>query len=173
MKEKRRFVSTNQERCRKSIPLALVLLDNVPTLILFILGTLIVSVLNPLYGTFYIIYSAFGIFWFWAKICPYCAHYDTLSCPCGYGFISAKLSKRKTGKEFKKVFRANIGILFPCWFIPPAVGTYLLLDYFSFYLLIYVVLFCIIGFLIIPLISKLAGCRNCEIKEDCPWMNKC
>jgi hypothetical protein len=30
--------------------------------------------------------------------------------------------------------------------------------------------FIIIGFALIPAISKLVGCKNCEIKEDCPWM---
>jgi hypothetical protein len=34
------------------------------------------------------------------------------------------------------------------------------------------IIFSITGFVIIPLISKLAGCKNCEIKEDCPWMTK-
>jgi hypothetical protein len=32
------------------------------------------------------------------------------------------------------------------------------------------IIFSIIGFLIIPLISKFVGCKNCEIKDDCPWM---
>jgi hypothetical protein len=30
--------------------------------------------------------------------------------------------------------------------------------------------FVVIGFIIIPVISKQVGCKNCEIKEDCPWM---
>ncbi len=173
MKENPQVVTVNQEKYRKSIPLALILLDNVPTLIMFILGALIISMLTSVYGTFYVIYSAFSIIWFWAKICPYCSHHDTMSCPCGYGVISAKLFKRKTGKDFKKVFKTNIIVLFPCWLIPVAAGTYLLIDNFTFSLLLYVILFCVTGFLIIPLISKMVGCKNCEIKKDCPWMNKC
>ncbi len=38
--------------------------------------------------------------------------------------------------------------------------------------LILAITFSIVGFLIIPLISKLVGCKNCEIKEECPWMQK-
>jgi hypothetical protein len=30
--------------------------------------------------------------------------------------------------------------------------------------------FILIGFFVIPIISKLVGCKNCDIKEDCPWM---
>jgi hypothetical protein len=173
MKEKKSVVTAVREKCRKAIPLPLVLLDNVPTLMMFILGALIISMLSPVYCMVYILYSAFSIIWFWAKICPYCAHYNTSSCPCGYGMISAKLFKRKTGKAFKRVFKTNIGILFPCWFIPPAVGFFLLINDFSFLLLLYIILFSITGFLIIPLISKLVGCKTCEIKEECPWMNRC
>jgi hypothetical protein len=31
--------------------------------------------------------------------------------------------------------------------------------------------FCIIGFAIIPMISKYVGCAGCEIKDKCPWMD--
>jgi len=30
--------------------------------------------------------------------------------------------------------------------------------------------FSLIGFVVIPVISKLVGCKNCEVKEDCQWM---
>jgi len=32
------------------------------------------------------------------------------------------------------------------------------------------VIFSLIGFVVIPVISKLVGCKNCEVREDCPWM---
>jgi hypothetical protein len=173
MKEKIQMAVTVEKKCGKEIPLGLVLLDNIPTISMFILGALIIYPLSHIYSIIYLIYSAASIVWFWARICPFCAHYNTLSCPCGYGIISAKFFKRRTDKEFKKVFKANIITLFPCWIVPLLLGLYLLLYNFSLPTLFYLLLFSITAFLVIPLISKLVGCKNCETKEECPWMNKC
>jgi hypothetical protein len=154
----------------KKIPLWLVLLDNVPTLLLFFLGFIIVCQVSVLGAVIFWIYALFSVVWFWARICPYCHHYGTLSCPCGYGAISAKIFKRRDSKLFKKVFRRNIGIQFPNWFVPLAVALFLISTRYSKGNLYLAISFVLIGFVIIPAISKLVGCRNCEIKEDCPWM---
>jgi hypothetical protein len=37
-------------------------------------------------------------------------------------------------------------------------------------ILILMITFCLVGFVIIPAVSKLVGCKNCELKDDCPWM---
>lgn len=155
---------------KKNIPLWLVLLDNIPTIVLFILGAMLVYQLSAVGSIIFVFYSVFSVIWFWAKICPYCHHYNTLACPCGYGIISSKIFKKRDNKSFKKVFRQNIGIVFPNWFISTAIAIYLLLTRYTTELLILTIAFSLIGFVIIPLISKLVGCKNCEIKEDCPWM---
>jgi hypothetical protein len=154
----------------RRIPLWLVLLDNIPTLLLFILGFLITKQLSLTVAVLYLIYAAASIIWFWALICPYCHHYETYACPCGYGIISAKTFKRKGDKSFRKVFRRNIFIQYPNWFIPLAFAIYLMITSYSNVVLILTVSFVFIGFMIIPVISKLVGCKNCDIKEDCPWM---
>lgn|GEM_PF-502027 len=154
----------------RKIPLWLVLLDNVPTLLLFVLGFLIVYQVSLPGAIAYGVYAMVSVVWFWAKICPYCHHYNTFACPCGYGVISAKFFSRKDDKSFRKVFRRNIGIQFPNWFIPMAVAVYLIITSYSNTVLWLTISFAIIGFVLIPVISKLVGCRNCEIKEDCPWM---
>jgi hypothetical protein len=154
----------------KKIPLWLVLLDNIPTLLLFLLGFLIINQASLTGAVAFGIYALFSVVWFWAKICPYCHHYDTLACPCGYGAISARIFKRKDSKSFRKVFRKNIGIQFPNWFVPLAVALYLISTAYSKTILYLTISFIIVGFIVIPAISKFVGCRNCEIKEDCPWM---
>lgn len=154
----------------KKVPLWLILLDNVPTLILFILGTLIIYQLSIPGAISFGFYALFSVVWFWAKICPYCHHYNTSACPCGYGAISSKFFRKKNDKSFKKVFRQNIVIVFPNWFVPISIAVYLLMTRFTKELLILTISFSIIGFAVIPLISKLVACKNCEIKKDCPWM---
>ena len=154
----------------KKIPLWLVLLDNVPTLTLIALGVWIISGFSVIAAVVFGFYALFSVVWFWWKICPYCHHFDSLACPCGYGVISSRFFKRGRGKSFKKVFRRNIFIQFPNWFVPLGVAIYRLSTNYSTGLLILSIAFCLVGFVIIPSISKLVGCRNCEIKEDCPWM---
>lgn len=155
---------------KKKIPLWLVLLDNIPTLILFVLGAIIVYQISTIGAVIFFVYSLFSIVFFWAKICPFCHHYNTLACPCGYGVISAKLFKRRNDKSFKKAFRQNIGIVFPNWFVPFSIAVYLCVTRFTNEIFILTIAFSLIGFVAIPIISKFGGCKNCEIKEDCPWM---
>ncbi|OGM09578.1 hypothetical protein A2Z67_01410 [Candidatus Woesebacteria bacterium RBG_13_36_22] len=154
----------------RKIPLWLVLLDNIPTLLLFILGFLIINQISTIGAIIYGSYAIFSVIWFWAKICPYCHHYDTHACPCGYGIISPLLFKKKETLSFRKVFKRNLLIVFPNWFVPIGIAGYLLITHYTKNILILTIIFSIIGFIIIPLISKLVGCKNCEIKEECPWM---
>ena len=157
---------------KKKIPLWLVLLDNLPTLVLIILGALLIYQISTIGAIGYVVYSLFSIVWFWAKICPSCHLYDTYACPCGYGVISVKLFKKQENKSFIKVFKQNIGVVFPNWFVPFIIAIYLLVIRYTQEVLILTIAFSLIGFVIIPLISKFVGCKNCEIKEDCPWMLK-
>ena len=160
------------EACARAVPGWLVLLDNVPTLAMYLLGAAILWPLGIGWAAAYLLYSAVSIVLFWKCICPYCHHYGTRACPCGYGVVSARLfrSKRDAGEDFRSVFRDNIGVVFPSWFVPPAVGLCLLWWEFTPARLWLLVAFCVVGFALIPLISKLVGCRNCSVREDCPWM---
>jgi len=99
----------NQSPCHsKAVPLWLVLLDNLPTLALFLLGAVIIGFISYIWAVIFLGYALASVVVFRARICPYCHHYATRACPC--------------------------------------------------------------GFLLIPLVSGLVGCKNCTIREDCPWM---
>ena len=58
----------------------------------------------------------------------------------------------------------------PIWLVPLGIAICLLSTDYSDHVLILTILFCPVGFAVIPLLSRLLGCKNCEIKEDCPWM---
>ena len=160
------------ESCARTIPTWLVLLDNIPTLTLYVLGAAILLPFGILWAWAFFLYSILSVVLFWKRICPYCHHYGTRACPCGYGIISSLFfkSKNSNGNEFRKVFRRNIAIVFPSWFVPFIGGGYLLWNNFSISRMWLFVAFCTIGFVIIPLVSKFVGCRNCSIKDECPWM---
>lgn len=148
----------------RKIPLWMVLLDNIPTLVLFILGFLIISQISFYGGIAYIFYSLFSVVWFWLKICPSCHHYDSLSCPCGYGAISPKFTRKRSDKSFKKVFRNNIWVMVPDWLVPFVIAIVIALTRHTSEILILTISFSIVGFIVIPVISKQVGCKNCEIR---------
>ncbi|MBN2319887.1 MAG: hypothetical protein JXR49_12450 [Acidobacteria bacterium] len=157
--------------CERVVPTWLIVLDNAPTAVLFLLGTAIIWNLHSILSLVFLAYCCLSIVLFWKLICPWCHHFGTTGCPCGYSRIAARLFKKKTGKEFRRVFRRNIVVVFPCWFLPLAAGIYLLWTDYSRALLFLLLAFCFVGFVLIPAISKFVGCRSCEIKDQCPWMS--
>jgi hypothetical protein len=157
--------------CERVVPIWLVAVDNVPTIVMFLLGSALIWKIEPVFSLAFLIYCGFSIVFFWRFICPWCHHFGGSGCPCGYGRIASRFFQRRTGKEFKKVFRQNICVLFPCWIIPLGAGLYLLWTKFSWSLFSLVLSFCLVGFVLIPAISKFVGCKSCEIKADCPWMS--
>jgi len=155
----------------RTVPAWVVIIDNAPTAVMFILGAVLIGKIGPVFAVLYFAYCLLSVFLFWYRICPWCRHFGTSGCPCGYGKISAGLFKSRSGKDFKKVFKRNIGIVFPCWILPFGVGIYLLVTGFSGALLSLFLSFCIVGFVLIPVISKYVGCKSCTLKHDCPWMS--
>ncbi|MBP1623614.1 MAG: hypothetical protein H6Q07_1634, partial [Acidobacteria bacterium] len=71
---------------------------------------------------------------------------------------------------FRKIFRKNIAVMYPCWFVPLAAGVYLLWTRYSGRLLTIFAAFVVIAFILIPAISRFVGCRGCNLKSQCPWM---
>ena len=158
--------------CDRAVPAWLIILDNAPTAALFLLGTVLLWEASPLLSLLFFAYCCLSIILFWLFICPWCNHFGTKSCPCGYSRIAAGLFKRKTGRDFDRVFRRNIVVVFPCWFVPLGAGIYLLLTNYSLTLLFLFLAFCLVGFVLVPVISKFAGCRSCGIKDQCLRMSQ-
>jgi hypothetical protein len=165
-------MQTNQKQCKKVIPAWLLVVDNLPTISLYALGTVMLWHYATWSGIVFLLYSISTFAWFWSRICTACPHFGTYGCPCGYGYISSLIFKKREGREFRKVFNRNLFYLFPAWFIPPAIAIYLLVTEMNPVLLIISIIFCIDGFLFIPLLSKRIVCQNCSIKDSCPWMKK-
>ena len=158
--------------CGRVVPTSTILLDNAPTVALFALGAMILHPIGAAASVAYIAYCTLAIVLFWRLICPHCRHFDTRQCPCGYGIVAARLSSRRDSRGFRKVFARNIGIMFPCWFVPAGAGVFILNRHFDPTLLALLIAFCLLGFILIPLIAKLVGCRGCEIRNECPWMSR-
>jgi hypothetical protein len=152
---------------------ARVLLDNVPYIVTVILGALIVRhSWNILPAIAFAIYGAVGTLWFIVFICPHCNFYGTKACPCGYGSISALFVRKRDSDQFEKIFKKNVPVIFPIWIVPVVAGVNGMARSFSPAMLILLVVFMVISYAVLPLLSKKHGCLNCPNRERCPWMGK-
>lgn len=156
-------------KCSRVVPGWLVAVDNLPTVVMFLLGGVLLYLVWWPYAAAYLAYAFGSIVLFWAIICPYCTHFGTRACPCGYGVMAPILFKRKKG-DFTAIFRRNLTIMYPNWMVPFVGGGYLLWSSFSWTIAGVFVAFCIIGFALIPAISKYVGCAGCEVQDECPWV---
>jgi len=98
--------------------------NNLPYMVMTVLGATVflVGFQAPQWkwvaAGLYVAYGVAGAFWIMAFLCPFCAHYDTSSCPCGYGWIAAKLRPKKDSGRFREKLRKHIPVIVPLWFIP-------------------------------------------------------
>lgn len=145
---------------------------NTPLFIMYLLGALIMFFFGILYCILYLLYCIFSTLWVMRFVCTHCPHYDKVKCPSGYAKVSARLFRKRSTKDFRRMFARNIGVVIPSWVIPVLVGIYLLLDEVTLILSILLVLFIINGFILLPLASRKYGCEKCDLKNQCPWMGK-
>lgn len=134
-----------------------------------VLGTLICIISFWQLAVFYVIVTAAGMFWFWAKICTHCWGYGSKACHSGYGLVSSKFFKKTSEKNFKRAFKRNIWSVALQWFIPLIGGIYSIIKRFDLLLFLLLIVFVFIAFVYIPIISKNKHCNRCPQKDDCPW----
>jgi hypothetical protein len=154
------------------------LIHNAPYAAMIALGAAViwVSLSGTAWGgiaaALYAVYGLVGVLWIMLFVCPYCRFHGTRSCPCGYGRFAAKLVAAKGVDAFAAQFKKHIPVIVPLWFVPPIVGIYRLVLGFSANLLLLVLVFALVGFIVLPLVSRRYGCNDCPQKETCPWMGK-
>lgn len=158
--------------CRRRLSRTTVIIDNIPTVTLWILTTILLLQFNLIFTVLFWIYVPFSVLWFWRFICTYCTHFGTACCPCGYATGAAKLFLFRDETKFRKAFNSNIAIVFPYWLVPLIAGGYLLYTSYpdiSYFILAIYILALIDGFVIVPLVSKKVGCKKCPTRDECPW----
>jgi hypothetical protein len=145
---------------------------NIPLITMYALGSAIIYFLGIMYLFVYVIYCIISTLWVMRFVCTHCPHYDKAKCPSGYAKVSARLFKKRSSKDFRRVFSRNIGVVIPSWVIPALVGIYLLFTDFNDIVLILSLIFIIDGFVVLPIFSRRYGCDKCELKDKCPWMGR-
>jgi len=153
-------------------------IDNLPYAVMILLGAIIIALgLRLLWWAWiaagaYLAYGVLGSFWIILFLCPHCANYGKRSCPSGYALLSAKLRPAGDTALFTKKFKQHIPVIVPLWIIPVLIGGLLAFKSFSWPLVILLGMFILESFIILPLVSKSHGCKNCPQREACPWMSQ-
>jgi hypothetical protein len=176
--------SPNPSACPEDVSAGLVpgrraLIDNLPYIAMILLGAVIFrlsvdsATWQGVLAEGYVAYGALGAFWIMVFVCPYCHFHGTTLCPCGYGWIAAKLRSKKESEDFAGRFKRHIPVIVPLWFLPPVAGGMALYGAFSWTLLILLAAFAVNSYVLLPLVSKRYGCASCPQKDTCPWMGGC
>ena len=108
----------------------IIILENTLALIIYIIGTLILSKFSMIIGMGYFIYCLISVVVIWILVCPSCSYYGKF-CPCGYGKIAPIFSKKKDEKKFAKQFKYLVIFSVFSFFLPVAGGLFLLIKQFS------------------------------------------
>ena len=148
------------------ISLRSILRENAALAAMYVLGIVITTLLWWPLGLIYLGYALFSNLLYISRVCAYCAHYGTATCPAGYHLFFGGRFRRKEGRDFAGQFKRNVIVLYPGWFVPPIVGFYILHEGFSWAVTVTIAGFLLVGFVILPRDSA-RYCEKCENKE-CP-----
>ncbi len=162
-----------KEQCQAGYTTGEMMIHNIPLLIMYALGIILISFLNFWFGIIFIFYFIVSNYIFMLKICSYCPHYGSRSSLCGYGLLTKYITTKKKIKGFKVQFKRYIAVLFPEWFLPLIVGIFLLIRSFDWLILVLLIVFIIIAFGVVLYVSKSKSCDTCKLKGACPWSSIC
>lgn len=140
--------------------------------IIIALGIILLLQCSYLLTVLYVIITTSGMIWFMAKICPHCKAFGTSFCRSRYGVLSSRIFKRPKEIDFRRAFKMNIIAVAVQWFIPFFVGIYRLYISYNLMLLLTFILFIIMAFLWLPLVSRKKGCADCPQRNECAWAYK-
>jgi hypothetical protein len=150
-------------------------LHNLPYVAMILLGAAIfvaglgMSLWGAIAAGLYVLCGLAGAFSIILFVCPYCACYGARTCPCGYGQIAAKLRTQGDETQFREKFKKHIPLIVPLWVMPVVAAGLFLVSAFSLWMLTLALLFAVVAFVVLPVMSKKRFCARCPQKDACPW----
>lgn len=171
--DSKKTINLVNKTCREGYSTGQIFSHNIPLMIMYILGVFIVSIYNIVFSVIFIVYIILSLYIFMVTICAYCPHYGTKSSLCGYGLVTKSLTSRKKASQFKSQFRRNIAVLFPVWFVPLIFGLIIIINEFTWFMVILLIVYIIIAFGVVLYVSRSKSCKTCKLKKNCPWNSLC
>jgi len=148
----------------------MVFVENTFTILQWVAGALLIYLWSPLAAIIFLIWAVFSLVWFWRTICIHCPNVRTGHCPSGYNVIVRRWFGYKDPRGFKAAFYRNIAVILPWWIAPLIVGGYLLIhNGMDMRVVLLLAIVVVVGFVLVPVVSKKVGCRYCSNRNNCPW----
>ena len=147
-----------------------VIVETAALFLMYALGLVAAWLVWPPLSLLYLVLILSCNLLFMARICPYCRHFEARSCHSGYHHL-ARFFRRREGRTFAQEFQRNVAVMYPVWAFPPLAAIYgLIRDLpagLNWGLLTAVMLFCVAGFVVLPLASRRI-CAGCANAAECP-----
>ncbi|RPI53003.1 MAG: hypothetical protein EHM56_07735 [Chloroflexi bacterium] len=143
-----------------------VVVETVALLAVYAMGLLVAWLVWAPLSLLYLVVILASNLLFMAHICPYCRHFEARSCHSGYHHV-AQFFPRHEGRTFARQFQRYVAVMYPVWALLPLVGLYGLLGSLDWGLLAALLLFCLCGFVVLPLASRKI-CAGCANAAECP-----
>lgn len=154
---------------REGVPRPVVV-ETVALLVMYAAGLAVAWLVWPPLSLLYLVVVVACNLLFMALICPYCRHFEARDCHSGYHHV-ARFFPRREGRTFARQFQRNVAVMYPVWAFPPLVGLYGLIrdlgSGLNWGLLAALALFCLSGFVVLPLASRRI-CAACANADECP-----
>jgi hypothetical protein len=155
---------------REDYPLTVVFISNLVSVMIWGIGAFILYQFGLLWLIGYVLYILFLEFRLLSGHCVDCYYYGK-TCAFGKGRLSSLLFRKGTPEKFTRVQLTWKDILpdFLVFLIPVLAGILLLVLYFSWTILILVIVLFLLGFLGNALVRGQLACRFCKQREiGCP-----
>ena len=156
--------------CKEDYPLAIVIGSNLLSLTIYVIGAFILSRFGIIWAISYIIFILLLEFRLLGGHCVDCYYYGK-TCAFGKGRLSALLFRKGSPEKFSRMKLTWKDVVpdFLAFMIPLLAGILLLVQEFSWTVLILVIALFFLGFLGNALVRGHLACRYCRQRESgCP-----
>jgi hypothetical protein len=156
--------------CRENYPLAIVIGSNLLSVLIYLIGAIILLQFSIIWVICYVIFILFLEFRLLSGHCVDCYYYGK-TCAFGKGRLSSLFFPRGTPEKFSRMKMTWKDILpdFLAFMAPVIAGIVLLIQEFTWTVLILIIALLVLGFLGNALVRGQLACRYCKQKEiGCP-----
>jgi hypothetical protein len=142
------------------------LADNTPTIVTYVLGTVILFFFHFWAAVAFGVYCIVSTVLIWRFVCTHCQYFGGV-CQCGFSLVATRLFERGDEGKIESTKKLMAVLVFPCWVVPFIVAIFILVTSFSWTVLWLFVAFVIVAVAVTPYISWKIGC--CDIWRYLSW----
>lgn len=156
--------------CHERYPAVTVVLSNLVSLLIYVIGAYILYRINLILAVIYVLFILFLEFRLMSRHCVDCYYYGKI-CAFGKGYLSSLFFSKGNPERFnrKNITWKDIVPDFLVFIVPVIAGILLLVQDFSWTILILIIALVFLGFFGNAMVRGHQACRYCQQREiGCP-----